>query len=142
MSKMAGRNMDEVHLQEGDVPRMTLTQIPAIPLAVLALALAGCSPERGSQPVPADAAKQSSAAEKKSHAFRGKVEKVDPATSSVTVAGEDVPGWMSAMTMVYQVDKPEVLARIAAGDQITATVYDGDFATLHGVTVSPAPPSK
>jgi Cu/Ag efflux protein CusF len=73
------------------------------------------------------------AAAKKPHVFRGKVEKVDPATKTLTVNGEDVEGWMPAMTMVYEVDKPDVLTQVAVGDQISATVYDGDFRTLHDV---------
>jgi Cu/Ag efflux protein CusF len=75
---------------------------------------------------------------KKAHVFRGKIEKIDLATKSLTVNGEDVEGWMSAMTMVYLVDKPEVLTQVAVGDQITATVYDGDFSTLHDVKRNPA----
>jgi Cu/Ag efflux protein CusF len=111
-------------------------------LTLVALTLAGCSREPAPTPPPADAAKQAPAAEKKGHAFRGKVEKVELTAKTLTVAGENVEGWMAAMTMVYQVDKPEMLTKIAAGDQITATVYDGDFGMLHSVAVSPAPPSK
>ena len=93
-------------------------------------------------PAPAPAAQASparrlQAAVKKPHPFRGKVEKVDPAAKALTVAGEDVEGWMGAMTMVYEVDKPEALAGIAVGDQITATVYEGDFRTLYDIAVSP-----
>jgi Cu/Ag efflux protein CusF len=77
---------------------------------------------------------------KKSYVFRGKVEKVDTATKKLTVANEAIEGWMGAMTMGYSVDKAdEVLKVVKAGDQITATVYDGDY-TLYEVKV--APPGK
>jgi len=77
---------------------------------------------------------------KKDHAFKGKVEKVDPKTKMVTVNNENIPGWMNSMTMVYKVDKEAVLKGLKPGDQITATVYDGDFQTLYNVKV--APPKK
>src|SRR5689334_13549012 len=75
-------------------------------------------------------------AAKKSYTFRGKVEKVDEKAKNMTVNGENVEGWMAAMTMVYEVDDPAVLKKIKAGDQITATVYDGDT-LLHKVQVVP-----
>ena len=43
---------------------------------------------------------------------------------------------MDAMTMAYPVDKPETLSAIKAGDQISATVFDGDL-TLHDIKVIP-----
>ena len=79
---------------------------------------------------------------KKEHAFKGKVEKVDAKTKTITVAGENVEGWMGAMTMTYAVDKDTVLATLKSGDQIAAKVYDGDFKTLYDVKlVPPAPPA-
>jgi hypothetical protein len=42
---------------------------------------------------------------------------------------------MSAMTMQYSADKPDVYDKVKVGDQITAKVYDGDFGTLHDVEV-------
>jgi Cu/Ag efflux protein CusF len=83
----------------------------------------------------------------KEHEFKGKVEKVDVKAKTVTVNGENVPGWMGAMTMTYGVDKDAVLGTLKAGDQITAKVYDGDFKTLHDVKMLPpkdgkAPPKK
>jgi protein SCO1 len=79
-------------------------------------------------------------ADKKDHAFKGKVEKVDAKTKMVTVNNESIPGWMNSMTMAYKVDKEAVLKDLKPGDQITATVYDGDFQTLYNVKV--APPAK
>ena len=84
---------------------------------------------------------QTPPAGKKDHAFKGKVEKVDPKTKMVTVNNEAIPGWMMSMTMTYKVDKPSeaALDKLKPGDQITATVYDGDMQTLYGVKVAPAP---
>jgi Cu/Ag efflux protein CusF len=85
---------------------------------------------------------QAGQAGKKEHTFRGKVEKVDAKAKVLTVNGENVEGWMGAMTMNYAVDKADVIAKLKAGDQITAKVYDGDFKTLHDVKVVPAKDKK
>jgi Cu/Ag efflux protein CusF len=71
------------------------------------------------------------------HAFKGVVQKIDEKTKSLTVDGENVPGWMMAMTMSYTADKEEVFKTVKPGDQITATVKDGDFKTLYNVKVVP-----
>lgn len=85
---------------------------------------------------------QTAPAGKKDHAFKGKVEKVDPKTKMVTVNNENIPGWMMSMTMTYKVDKPEALKNLKAGDSITAKVYDGDFQTLYDVKLAPPPAKK
>jgi Cu/Ag efflux protein CusF len=74
---------------------------------------------------------------KKEHAFKGVVQKVDAKAKSLTVDGENVPGWMTAMTMVYSPDKEEIFKTVKAGDQITATVKDGDTKTLYDVKIVP-----
>lgn len=78
--------------------------------------------------------------DKKEFVFKGKVEKVDQGAKSLTVANENIPGWMSAMSMTYGVDKDAVLKDVHEGDQITATVYENDFKTLYNVKV--VPPDK
>jgi Cu/Ag efflux protein CusF len=83
---------------------------------------------------------QTPPAGKKDHAFKGKVEKVDPKTKMVTVNNENIPGWMMSMTMAYKVDKEAALKDLKPGVQITATVYDGDFQTLYNIKV--VPPAK
>jgi Cu/Ag efflux protein CusF len=77
-----------------------------------------------------------SAPAKKSFAFHGKVESVSP--DGLTVSGDKVEGWMDAMTMKYKVDDPKILKKVKAGDEITATVYEGDF-SLHKVQVAAKP---
>ena len=70
----------------------------------------------------------------KSYTFHGKVEAVT--AKGLTVNGEEVKGWMGAMTMNYPVDKPEVLKTVKVGDLVLATVFQGDM-TLHNVEVVP-----
>jgi FtsP/CotA-like multicopper oxidase with cupredoxin domain/Cu/Ag efflux protein CusF len=69
-------------------------------------------------------------------AFAGRVQVVSEATGKLTVNHGTIEGWMGPMTMAYPVDKPEILKGIKAGDQVSATVYEGDF-TLHDVKVVP-----
>ena len=77
---------------------------------------------------------------KKEHAFRGVVQKVDAKNKSLTVDGENVPGWMTAMTMSYSPDKEDIFKTVKIGDQITAKVHDGDLKTLYDVKI--VPPAK
>ena len=98
---------------------------------------AACSqePAKTEQAPAPQAAPAAAPAGKKEHVFRGKVQGVDPKAKTLTVNGENVEGWMSAMTMVYSADKPDVYDKVQPGDQITAKVYEGDFATLYDVQV-------
>src|SRR4029078_7251960 len=73
----------------------------------------------------------------KAYEFRGKVEKVDAKAKTLTVNGENVQGWMSAMTMTYSPDKEDVVTHVKVGDEIAAKVYEGDFKTLYDVQVVP-----
>jgi Cu/Ag efflux protein CusF len=75
-------------------------------------------------------------AARKSYTFHGKVVAVNKDTQRLTVNGEKVEGWMAAMTMNYQVDDPSLFTRLKPGDQIAATVFDGDH-VLHYVRLDP-----
>jgi len=70
----------------------------------------------------------------KSHTLEGKVEAVQ--ATMLTVNHGKVEGYMDAMTMPYKVDKPDLLKNVKVGDQIKATVYDGDY-TLYDIHVVP-----
>lgn len=76
------------------------------------------------------------ASSKKSYIFHGKVESVDQASKSMKVNGEEVKGWMAAMTMDYKVENAAVLKQVKPGDRIMATVYVGDL-VLHKIQVMP-----
>lgn len=75
------------------------------------------------------------AAEKKAHPFHGTVEAVNKSARTLKVHGEKVEGWMDAMTMDYRVDDPSILDRVKPGDQILATVFDGDY-SLHSIRLT------
>jgi hypothetical protein len=59
----------------------------------------------------------------------------------MTVNGQNVEGWMGAMTMNYSPDKEDMLKKVKVGDQITAKVYDTDFRYLYDIQVTPAAPA-
>ena len=88
--------------------------------------------------------------------FRGTVESVDAKAQTLTVGkvvtslkdgkGEG-GGWTQEFSQAYKVDKPDVLGRVKAGEQIVATVFETDMGTLHDVQAAPpakqpAPPAK
>jgi protein SCO1/2 len=67
-----------------------------------------------------DAAKSAPA---KEYHMKGEVTKLDPEGHVATIKHEDIPGFMSAMTMGYQVKDPAEFSKLAVGEPITATVY-------------------
>ena len=64
---------------------------------------------------------------KKRYTFKGKIESINAAGKSMSINGENVEGWMAAMTMSYVVDNEDVFKTAKVGDMIEATVYDGDY---------------
>jgi protein SCO1/2 len=88
----------------------------ALAVAVTALAFAACRREAA----PSKGGSR--------HPLRGKVVAVDAAKRTLTIAHDEIPGFMAAMTMdfvVLEKDAP-LLAAVGAGDDVTATLVMPD----------------
>ncbi len=126
---------------------MRAARIPVILcVAGLAVCLSAACGQYSSKPVVPEKTAPPPHSAKTEHAFSGTIEAVDPDMKMLKVAGDDVPGWMGAMTMVYKADDPGVFGKLKAGDRITAKVYDGDYEMLYGVQIvkdtGGTPPSR
>jgi protein SCO1/2 len=93
--------------------------------AALTLGLVGCKPAAS-----ATATGGSSAAETpREYSVRGVVRRVEPERRSVVVKHEEIPGFMPAMTMPFDVKEPKELNGLKPGDQISfrmlVTTNDG-----------------
>lgn len=81
----------------------------------------------------------------------GRAVSVDPARRSITIAHQDIPGFMPAMTMEFVVlekDAP-VLSRVGPGDQVAATLvvpdsryWLEDLVVVKQGTPDPNPPAR
>jgi protein SCO1/2 len=94
-------------------------------LLVLFAILTGC--HQGTPSAPSQSATQ------KTFTIRGKVVSTD--ATHVTLDGEDVPGFMEAMTMDYKLKDPSVASELHPGDRIAAKVLadrdkDGDYTNI------------
>lgn len=54
--------------------------------------------------------------------LKGRIEFVDQKNNGLTVAHEDIPGFMPAMTMLFKVKDKAALQRLRVGDHIKAIV--------------------
>jgi len=84
---------------------------PLFSLAILTLFL-GCH----QSPTPSS----NTSANRKTFSIRGKI--VSNKGATVTLDGEDVPGFMEAMTMDYKLKDPTVAGELHPGDRITAKI--------------------
>ena len=65
-------------------------------------------------------------ADTKRYPLTGKVVSIDKAARSINVDGDEIPGFMAAMTMPYQVRDAGVLDKLSPGDQIKAEIVMGN----------------
>jgi len=109
-------------------------------IATVALASSSCRGRERAVPDnapkrPAYAAPPAASANAKRYPLRGVITASNPQKSEITVAHEEIPGYMAAMTMAYTVrDDPGVIAILRPGDRIEATlVVDGSKVWLEQV---------
>ncbi len=77
------------------------------------------------------------ATQPKVYKLKGVVKSVDEKSRRVTVAHDDIPGFMAAMTMPYKVGKAEDLKKLNSGDKIQADVVVGDgFVDLENIKIN------
>ena len=92
---------------------------------------------------PATGSVQASSA--KRYRLKGKVVSIDKPSKMAMIDGEDIPGFMAAMTMPYQVKPESELDKLKPGDQISADVVvqdDNGWLENIAVTGHAPPPSK
>jgi protein SCO1 len=96
--------------------------------AVVGLGVSGCK----SQPNP-----QASEQPVKRYHLIGKIVSIDKDQASIMVDGQEIVGFMAAMTMPYPVRDPKLLGPLAPGDEITADVIvDDQGAYLQNIVVT------
>ena len=79
----------------------------------------------------------------KRYHLKGKVVSIDKRANMANIDGEDVPGFMGAMTMPYLVKPASELDKLAPGDAITADiVVHGDASWLENIAVNSSSPPK
>ncbi len=95
------------------------------------LAMAACN-RSASQP---GATSQSTNA--KRYHLKGKVVSIDKRANMANIDGEEIPGFMGAMTMPYVVKPASELDKLAPGDAITAdVVVQDDNSWIENVTIT------
>lgn len=86
---------------------------------LLATAAACGAPDR---PAAATAASPMGAEE---HATRGKIKEIRD-NGVVVIAHDEIPGYMRAMTMAFDVESKKLLDGVAAGDRVAFTFVERD----------------
>jgi len=115
---------------------------PVLVAAAVAATLALVSGCKARREVPANAPSRPAlsqqsrvSASAKRYPLKGVITAVDFSKPAITVAHEEIPGYMAAMTMAFPVrDDPRVVALLRPGDRIEATlVVDGSAYFLENV---------
>jgi protein SCO1/2 len=122
--------------------RLSLRKQTSLAIALVCLfGLASCNkknPETNTQTT-----QQQPNAGGKRYQLTGRVIALDKPNKSLTVDGDEIPGFMSAMQMPYDVKDPSLMDKLSPGDKISAdVVVKGDESWLENIRVTqPASPS-
>jgi protein SCO1/2 len=69
------------------------------------------------------------------HQVKGQVVALDPSLKRVTIAHEDIPGYMKAMTMPFAVRDSSLLRGVEVGDSVLAVLALRPEATIDSLTI-------
>jgi len=87
-------------------------------------------------------AKAPAEADLKHYQLTGRVVAIDKANKSLTVDGDEIPGFMAAMQMPYDVKDASLLDKLASGDKIAAEIIvKGDESWLENIKVMQRSPA-
>jgi protein SCO1/2 len=121
----------------GMQPRTRTTIFRVVVLGCLGL-LAACGPSRNAQQTGA----KGENASVKRYQLTGRVVSIDKPARSINVDGDEIPGFMAAMTMPYPVKDAAVLDKLSPGDQIKAEIVLGnEGAYLENIGLTKKAPS-
>jgi len=125
-----------------DTQQRTWTPIAgAMVLACLCL-LAACGPSSSPKGTDARVATDAKDTTAKRYNLTGRIVSIDKSTRSINVDGDEIPGFMAAMTMPYQVRDAATLDKLSPGDQIKAEiVMANDGAYLENIVLAQKAPA-
>jgi protein SCO1/2 len=110
-------------------------------LACLCL-LAACGPSSSPKGTDARVATDAKDTTAKRYNLTGRIVSIDKSTRSINVDGDEIPGFMAAMTMPYQVKDAATLDKLSPGDQIKAEiVMANDGAYLENIVLAQKAPA-
>ena len=100
--------------------------------------LAACGPSHNAQETGAKGENASA----KRYQLTGRVVSIDKPARSINVDGDEIPGFMAAMTMPYPVKDAAALDKLSPGDQIKAEIVLGnEGAYLENISLAQKAPS-
>jgi protein SCO1 len=124
---------------ENSPKRMTFSKTILCLFSLAALVSAGCSRE-SSQPTASAKSAQAKKTERQEFQVRGVVQEVKAADKEVVIKHEEIPNYMPAMTMPFEVKNTNELSGISSNDVVTfrmvVTDDDGWIENLTKVGVS------
>jgi protein SCO1/2 len=124
--------------------RVRATILRATAFACLGL-LAACGLSRNAKLTNATDAKIAAEAKDtgvRRYTLTGRVVSIDKSAQSINVDGDEIPGFMAAMTMPYPVKDVAALDKLSPGDQIKAEIVLGnEGAYLENISLAQKAPS-
>jgi protein SCO1/2 len=115
----------KAYRKEIDAMRAILTVFVVV---LFVVACSGGESTSSQEPSKPDASE--SAGEQQRFEGKGVVEAIDVSQSQVTLAHEDIEGFMNAMTMPFDVKNPSILEELEVGMEVTFSLVveaDGTF---------------